>query len=175
MGAARGAYSRRTEEGYAAHAAPPTTSPRSRSRDPLARLFPGLARTACGSALDWILTIVGAVAIAVVLLKVFVVNPYRIPVVVDGACAELQADRACCLGDSSDRVLACRICLRFGQRAVTRRRSSSSTPLKKRPLPRRMAEGGTFVKRVIGLPNEIDPRGQARQHPGQESRLSGAS
>src|SRR5262249_28918246 len=48
-----------------------------RSRDPLARLFPGLPH-GVRVTLDWVLTIAGAVAI-VVLLKLFVVNPYRIP------------------------------------------------------------------------------------------------
>ena len=47
------------------------------SRDPLARLFPGLPR-GVRVTLDWILTIAGAILI-VLALKEWVVNPYRIP------------------------------------------------------------------------------------------------
>ena len=46
-------------------------------RDPLGRFFPGLPREV-RVALDWVLTIAGAVVI-VLALKMWVVNPYRIP------------------------------------------------------------------------------------------------
>ena len=85
------------------------------SRDPLARLFPGLPR-GVRVTLDWILTIAGAILI-VLALKQWVVNPYRIPsssMEPNLNCAKGPANPGC-LGDSSDRVLACRICLDFGR------------------------------------------------------------
>ena len=84
------------------------------SRDPLARLFPGLPH-GVRVTLDWILTIAGAILI-VLALKEWVVNPYRIPsssMEPTLNCAKGAANPGC-LGDSSDRVLACRICLDFG-------------------------------------------------------------
>jgi signal peptidase I len=118
------------------------------SRDPLARLFPGLPR-GVRVTLDWILTIAGAILI-VLALKEWVVNPYRIP------SSSMEPTLNCakpglgCLGDSSDRVLACRICLRFsapsrGDIVVF------NTP---RAAALKCGEGGTFVKRVIGLPGD---------------------
>ncbi len=124
--------------------------PSRRSRDPLARLFPGLPRSV-RVALDWILTIAGAILI-VLALKQWVVNPYRIP------SSSMEPTLNCakgpafpgCLGDSSDRVLACRICLDF--------RSPSRGDIVVFNTPTDAAakcgEGGTFVKRVIGLPGD---------------------
>ena len=121
-----------------------------RSRDPLARLFPGLPRSA-RVALDWILTIAGAILI-VLALKHWIVNPYRIP------SSSMEPNLLCargptepgCTGGSSDRVLACRICLDFGPPSrgdIVVFNTPTEAALK-------CGEGGTFVKRVIGLPNE---------------------
>ena len=119
-----------------------------RSRDPLARLFPGLPH-GVRVTLDWILTVAGAVAI-VVLLKVFVVNPYRIPSSSMEPALNCAKPGPGCLGDSSDRVLACRICLDF--------RSPSRGDIVVFNTPTEAAlkcgEGGTFVKRVVGLPGD---------------------
>ncbi|HEX4324286.1 MAG TPA: signal peptidase I [Gaiellaceae bacterium] len=119
-----------------------------RSRDPLARLFPGLPR-GVRVTLDWILTIAGAILI-VVALKEWVVNPYRIP------SSSMETTLNCakpgpgCLGDSSDRVLACRICLDFGPPSRGKI-VVFNTP---REAALKCGEGGTFVKRVIGLPGD---------------------
>ena len=120
------------------------------SRDPLARLFPGLPH-GVRVTLDWILTIAGAILI-VLALKEWVVNPYRIPsssMEPTLNCAKGPASPGC-LGDSSDRVLACRICLDFG--------SPSRGDIVVFNTPKGVAgkcgEGGTFVKRVIGLPGD---------------------
>ena len=120
------------------------------SRDPLARLFPGLPH-GVRVTLDWILTIAGAILI-VLALKEWVVNPYRIPsssMEPTLNCAKGPANPGC-LGDSSDRVLACRICLDFG--------SPSRGDIVVFNTPKGVAdkcgEGGTFVKRVIGLPGD---------------------
>ncbi len=121
-----------------------------RSRDPLARLFPGLPRSV-RVGLDWILTIAGAILI-VLALKEWVVNPYRIPSSsMEPAlnCANGPASPGC-LGNSSDRVLACRICLDFGSPSrgeIIVFNTPSKAALK-------CGEGGTFVKRLIGLPGE---------------------
>ncbi|HZC75365.1 MAG TPA: S26 family signal peptidase, partial [Gaiellaceae bacterium] len=118
------------------------------SRDPLARLFPGLPH-GVRVALDWILTIAGAILI-VLALKQWVVNPYRIPsssMEPTLNCAKGPASPGC-LGDSSDRVLACRICLDFGSPSrgdIVVFNTPTAAALK-------CGEGGTFVKRVIGLP-----------------------
>ena len=124
--------------------------PSRHSRDPLARLFPGLPR-GVRVTLDWILTIAGAILI-VLALKMWVVNPYRIPsssMEPTLNCAKGQANPGC-LGNSSDRVLACRICLDFGPPSrgdIVVFNTPSEAALK-------CGEGGTFVKRVIGLPGE---------------------
>ena len=119
-----------------------------RSRDPLARLFPGLPH-GVRVTLDWILTIVGAVAI-VVLLKLFVVNPYRIPSSSMEPALNCAKPAPGCLGDSSDRVLACRICLDFGPPS----RGDIVVFNTPKSVVNSCGEGGTFVKRVIGLPGD---------------------
>ncbi len=122
--------------------------PEHRPRDPLGRIFPSLSRNT-RITLDWIITIVGAVAI-VYALKLYVVNPYRIP------SSSMEPTLNCakpgqgCLGDSSDRVLACRICLQFSDPSRTDV-VVFNTP---KAAARVCGEGGTFVKRVIGLPGE---------------------
>ncbi len=121
-----------------------------RSRDPLARLFPGLPR-GFRVTLDWVLTIAGAILI-VLALKEWVVNPYRIPsssMEPTLNCAKGPASPGC-LGDSSDRVLACRICLHFGPPS----RGNIVVFNTPRAAATECGEGGTFVKRVIGLPGE---------------------
>jgi signal peptidase I len=64
-------------------------------------------------------------------------------------CAKGPANPGC-LGNSSDRVLACRICLRFSSPSrgdIVVFNTPSEAALK-------CGEGGTFVKRVIGLPGD---------------------
>jgi signal peptidase I len=120
------------------------------SRDPLARLFPGLPR-GVRVTLDWILTIAGAILI-VLALKQWVVNPYRIPsssMEPTLHCAKGLANPGC-LGNSSDRVLACRICLRFSSPS----RGDIVVFNTPKPAATDCGEGGTFVKRVIGLPGD---------------------
>jgi signal peptidase I len=121
------------------------------SRDPLARLFPGLPRSVRVT-LDWVLTIAGAILI-VLALKQWVVNPYRIPsssMEPNLNCAKGAANPGC-LGNSSDRVLACRICLDFGRNPSRGDIVVFNTPSE---AALKCGEGGTFVKRVIGLPGD---------------------
>ena len=119
-------------------------------RNPIDALTHGLPRQ-WRIAIDWAVTILGAVAI-VLAIKAYVVNPYRIP------SSSMEPTLNCakgpafpgCLGDSSDRVLACRICLDFGPPSrgdIVVFNTPSEAALK-------CGEGGTFVKRVIGLPGD---------------------
>jgi signal peptidase I len=99
--------------------------------------------------IDWLVTILGAIAI-VLAIKAWVVNPYRIP------SSSMEPTLHCARPDNgcearfSDRVLACRFCYRLwspkrGDIVVF------NTP---KPAAEKCGEGGTFVKRVIGLPGE---------------------
>jgi signal peptidase I len=99
--------------------------------------------------LDWVLTIVGAVVI-VYLIKLFVVNPYRIPSSSMEPFLNCAKPGQGCLGNSSDRVLACRICLDFSSPS----RGDVVVFNTPRAAARDCGEGGTFVKRIIGLPGE---------------------
>jgi signal peptidase I len=134
-------------------------APARHSHDPLGRLFPGLSHRTRVT-LDWVLTIAGAILI-VLAIKTWVVNPYRIPTSSMEPylnCAKGGPNSEGCLGDSSDRVLACRICLAFSN-------PSRQDVVVFNTPPKAVAacnEGGTFVKRVIGLPGETvkeDSRG----------------
>lgn len=146
-------YSQYGDYGYRRSEAPPPDEEADpyaarRTRDPLARLFPGLPRSVRVT-LDWILTIAGAILI-VLALKQWVVNPYRIPSSSMEPVLNCAKPGLGCLGDSSDRVLACRICLDFGppsRNDIVVFNTPSEAALK-------CGEGGTFVKRVIGLPGE---------------------
>jgi signal peptidase I len=99
--------------------------------------------------IDWLVTIVGAIAI-VLAIKAWVVNPYRIPSSSMEPTLHCARPGSECEARFSDRVLACRFCFRFwgpkrGDIVVFH------TP----PLAAvRCGAGGTFVKRLIGLPGE---------------------
>ena len=117
-------------------------------KDPLGRLFPGLPRSA-RVALDWIFTIAGAIVI-VFALKAWVVNPYRIPS--SSMEPELHCARPApgCEARYSDRVLANRFIYHFrdpkrGEIIVFKTPPEAQL---------RCGEGGTFVKRLIGLPGD---------------------
>ena len=100
-------------------------------------------------AIDWAVTIIGAILI-VLALKEWVVNPYRIP------SSSMEPTLHCarpgpgCGAHFSDRVLACRICLDFSDP------SRGDIIVFKTPpkAEQKCGEGGTFVKRLIGLPGE---------------------
>jgi signal peptidase I len=120
-----------------------------RAHGPLGKLFPGLPHGARVT-LDWVLTIAGAILI-VLAIKQWVVNPYRIP------SSSMEPYLNCaksggqgCLGDSSDRVLACRICLDFSDPS----RGDVVVFNTPRAAKVKCGEGGTFVKRIIGMPGE---------------------
>jgi signal peptidase I len=126
---------------------PEPPKPVHRSRNPIDRLTHRLPRP-WRIAIDWIVTIAGAVAI-VFAIKQWVVNPYRIP------SSSMEPTLHCaggpgCEARLSDRVLANRFIYRFrsphrGEIVVFK-----TPPAAKQ----RCGAGGTFVKRLIGLPGE---------------------
>jgi signal peptidase I len=118
------------------------------SRNPVDRLTRGLPH-GWRVTIDWVVTIVGAVAI-VLAIKAWIVNPYRIP------SSSMEPTLHCarpangCEARFSDRVLANRLVYHFrdpkrGEIVVF------ETPLLARA---RCGAGGTFVKRLIGLPGD---------------------
>jgi signal peptidase I len=122
-----------------------------RSRNPVDRMTRNLPRQ-WRIAIDWAVTIIGAIVI-VLALKQWIVNPYRIPsssMEPTLHCAR-SAGSPGCEAHFSDRVLACRICLDFSSP------SRGDIIVFKTPPEAavKCGEGGTFVKRLIGLPGEI--------------------
>jgi signal peptidase I len=118
-------------------------------RGPVDRLTAGLPRP-WRIAIDWIVTIAGAVAI-VLAIKAFVVNPYRIPsssMEPTLHCARPGLD---CEARWSDRVLANRFIYHFKDPA-RKDIVVFHTPQLARE---QCGAGGTFVKRIIGLPGEV--------------------
>jgi signal peptidase I len=98
---------------------------------------------------DWVGTIVFAVAI-VLAIKAWVVNPYRIPSSSMEPTLHCARPGAQCEASSSDRVLACRFCydLRSPHRGDV---VVFETPP---AAARACGSGGTYVKRLIGLPGD---------------------
>jgi signal peptidase I len=100
--------------------------------------------------IEWPLTIGLAVAI-VLTLKAEVANPYRVPTSSMEPTLRCAKPSDGCTGGTSDRIIANRFIYRFrdphrGEIVVFQ------TP----PATERQCnEGGTFVKRVIGLPGEV--------------------
>jgi signal peptidase I len=117
-------------------------------KNPLDTLTEGLPR-GWRVTIDWLVTIVGAISI-VLAIKAWVINPYRIP------SSSMETTLHCarpadgCQADFSDRVLACRICYRLDAPA-----RGDIVVFKTPPLAAvKCSEGGTYVKRLIGLPGD---------------------
>ncbi len=98
---------------------------------------------------DWLVTI--AVAIAVVLLvETEVAKPFRVP------SSSMEPTLHCarpgqgCTASYSDRVIACRICYRFGSP-----KRGQIVVFKTPPAAAdACSAGGTYVKRLIGMPGD---------------------
>jgi len=120
-----------------------------RSRNPIDRLFPNLPH-GWRVALDWIVTIVGAVAI-VLAIKAWVVNPYRIPSSSMEPTLHCAAPAQGCEARTSDRVLACRFCYHLRSPHRDDIVVFNTPSLAKQEC----GSEGTFVKRLIGLPGEV--------------------
>jgi signal peptidase I len=114
--------------------------------DGLTQRLPNPARIA----LDWIITL--GIAVAVVLtVKVEVANPYRIPSASMEPTLQCARPAAGCDGSFSDRVIANRLAYRFhdphrGDIVVFNAPAAAA---------QQCSEGGTFVKRIVGLPGEV--------------------
>ena len=98
---------------------------------------------------DWVVTIVGAIAI-VLLIKAFVVNPYRIPSSSMEPTLHCARPAPGCEARFSDRVLANRFVYHFGDPERGDVIVFETPPSAKA----KCGAGGTFVKRIIGLPGE---------------------
>ena len=112
---------------------------------------------------DWAITITIAVA-AVLAIKAWVVNPYRIPSSSMEPTLHCATPEPGCQADASDRVLANRFIYRF--------RDPKRGDIVVFETPQRAIErcgaGGTFVKRLIGTPGDtISMRGGVLQVNGQ--------
>jgi signal peptidase I len=117
-------------------------------RGPVDRLTAGLPAP-WPTIVDWVVTIVVAVG-AVLAIKAWVVNPYRIPSSSMEPTLHCARPENGCLAGYSDRVLANRFIYHFrdphrGDIVVF------NTPQK---AFQECGAGGTFVKRIIGLPND---------------------
>src|SRR6266571_464980 len=120
-----------------------------KARNPVDRLFPNLPH-GWRVAIDWIITIAGAVAI-VLAIKAWVVNPYRIPSSSMEPTLHCARPAQGCEARTSDRVLACRFCyhLRSPRRGDI---VVFNTP---KLAKQECGSEGTFVKRLIGLPGDV--------------------
>jgi signal peptidase I len=120
-------------------------------RGPVDRLTAGLPHP-WPTIIDWVVTIVVAVA-AVLVIKEWVVNPYRIPSSSMEPTLHCAAPAPGCVARFSDRVLANRFIYRF--RDPER---SEIVVFKTPPAAASCLEGGgagqTFVKRLVGVPGD---------------------
>ena len=99
--------------------------------------------------IDWLITILGAIII-VLAIKQWVINPYRIP------SSSMEPTLHCarpglgCEASFSDRVLACRFCYDLWSPKRGDIIVFQTPPAAKEAC----GAGGTFVKRLIGLPGD---------------------
>jgi signal peptidase I len=117
-------------------------------RDPLGRVFPNLPH-GVRVALDWVITIAGAILI-VLAIKQWVVNPYRIPSSSMEPTLHCARPAPGCEARFSDRVLANRFIYDFEEPKRGQIIVFQTPPL----AAVRCGAGGTFVKRLIGLPGD---------------------
>jgi signal peptidase I len=136
------------QDALAPHGPVEAEAPKHERHHPLDRVTGRLPRT-LRVAIDWIVTIAGAVAI-VLLIKAYVVNPYRIPSSSMEPTLHCARPAQGCEARFSDRVLANRFIYHF------RNPHRGEIVVFKTPPQAKVqcGEGGTFVKRIIGLPDE---------------------
>ena len=120
-----------------------------KSHNPIDRLFPNLPH-GWRVAIDWVVTIAGAVAI-VLAIKAWVVNPYRIPSSSMEPTLHCARPAQGCEAGTSDRVLANRFIYHFRD---PRRGEIVVFNTPHLALQECNSEG-TFVKRLIGLPGDV--------------------
>ena len=117
-------------------------------RGPLDRIT-GALPAPWDTVVDWVLTIAIAV-VAVLAIKAWVVNPYRIPSSSMEPTLHCAAPEVGCQADASDRVLANRFIYRF--------RDPERGDIVVFEVPDRALEmcgaSGTFVKRLVAVPGD---------------------
>jgi signal peptidase I len=99
---------------------------------------------------DWGVTIVAAIAV-VLAIKAWVVNPYRIPSASMESTLHCARPELGCQARFSDRVLANRFLYHFKEPERGDIVVFETTDR----VREECLEGGTFVKRIIGLPGEL--------------------
>jgi signal peptidase I len=117
-------------------------------RNPVDRLTEGLPHPV-RVAVDWVVTLAGAIAVVLV-LKAFVVNPYRIPSSSMEPTLHCARPTTGCEATRSDRVLANRLIYHLREP----RRGDVVVFQTPPEALSRCGASGTFVKRLIGLPGE---------------------
>jgi signal peptidase I len=100
---------------------------------------------------DWVVTIVIAVA-AVLAIKAWVVNPYRIPSASMEPTLHCATPEPGCQAGSSDRVLANRFVYHFTDPERGDIVVFETPPEAEAVCP---GPGGVFVKRLVGLPGDV--------------------
>jgi signal peptidase I len=100
--------------------------------------------------IDWVVTIVGAIAI-VLAIKAWVINPYRIPSSSMEPRLHCAQPGSGCIASYSDRVLANRFLLHFRDPRRGEIVVFDTPPA----AAQRCGAGGTFVKRIVGLPGDL--------------------
>jgi signal peptidase I len=123
-------------------------------RNPIDALTHGLPRQ-WRIAIDWAITILGAVAI-VLAIKAYVVNPYRIPSSSMEPTLHCAMPGSGCESRFSDRVLANRFIYHFRDPKRFEIVVFKTPPAAQTACSSGAAGGGgeTFVKRLIGLPGD---------------------
>jgi|SRR5579862_4283549 len=125
-------------------------------RRPVDRLTVGLPR-GYRVAIDWLITLVAALLV-VLAVKQLVVNPYRIPSSSMEPTLHCARPALGCEASFSDRVLACRLCYDFS----SPKRGDIVVFTAPPAAALACGDGGTYVKRLIGLPGDTvyeDKRG----------------
>ena len=117
--------------------------------NPIDRLFPNLPH-GWRVAIDWVVTIAGAVAI-VLAIKAWVVNPYRIPSSSMEPTLHCAKPAVGCEARTSDRVLANRFIYHFRDPS----RGEIVVFITPKLAKQECGSEGTFVKRLIGLPGDV--------------------
>jgi signal peptidase I len=117
-------------------------------RGPVDRLLPNLSHRS-RVVVDWIVTIVFAVAI-VLAVKAWIVNPYRIPSPSMEPTLHCARPEPYCEGTRSDRILANRFIYHFRDP-----RRGEIVVFHSPAAAKAACTGGIFVKRIIGLPGEV--------------------
>jgi len=98
---------------------------------------------------DWVLTI--AVALAVVLVvETEVAKPFRVPSSSMEPTLRCAKPAAGCTASMSDRVIACRLCYRFGSPKRGQIVVFNTPPT----AAQRCSAGGVYIKRLIGMPGD---------------------